>query len=1029
MDVWKSQTICCDTKGEQIRTMAKKTTKSKQVKKASSDRPNTVKKKTAKKVIASKPVAKTASAKSNAFSIVGIGASAGGLEPIEKLFSKIPADCNIAFVVIQHLPPEHKSVMGSLLEKYTSLKILEIQDDLEIHPNCIYLNPPNMNVNIFNGVFHLTEPAAASSTRPSIDHFFRSLAEDQGENASCVILSGTGSDGTLGLKAIKGAGGMAMAQDETQARYNNMPKSAIDTGLVDYVLPVEEMYTELFQYLQHPNSTKQHSPLVGKEDFEAGLNEIFIQIRKVTGHDFTHYKRNTIRRRIERRMAVHQSNSINNYVRYLQKNEAETESLFKDLLITVTNFFRDPEAFNVIAQKVIPMLLKNRCPDLPIRIWIPGCATGEEAYSLAILLAEAMEKNNAHYPVQLFATDIDQNAVGFAREGIYPEAICGDVSNDRLRKHFVRQDNTYKIKKSIREMIVFAVQNFIKDAPFSKLDLVSCRNVLIYMDSMLQNKILPLFHYTLKPGGFLFLGTSESLGDHSCDFVPINSKWKIYRHKTTGPEETVKYPHLPFYETRVDTVEMDKKNPVKEAQIRPIAEKVILRDYGSPCVFINEKHEIIYYHGKTDPFLVQPSGEPSVDVFKLIRPELRPKLNTLLRKALTLKEPLAAEKVSIPHDDTFITLKLTVKPITEPTAKDGLAMVIFERETLKEPTAEPGAKKTRSVNHTDPRVSSLEQELASTKEYLQTTIEELETSNEELRSTNEELQSTNEELQSTNEELQTSREELQSTNEELQTVNAELQSKIDQLFDANSDLNNLLSSTEIATVFLDNDLCVKRFTPSTEHIFSLINSDIGRPIGHIVHQLNYDDLLKDVKHVLRKLGAIERELQDRNGNWFLMRILPYRTLDNTIDGVVITFLNISMQKKVMIEAEQAQTVAEGILSTVREPLLVLDDKIKVVSANQSFYTMFKISEEETIGKSLYMLGNRQWNIPQLKELLEDILPKSTEMSDFKITHVFKMIGERTFLLNARQIFQESVATRTILLAFEDITDKNGQAKK
>ena len=969
------------------------------------------------------PSKKDASTKDKTF-IVGIGASAGGLEAIEAFFANMPCDSNLAFVIIQHLSPEHKSIMASLLEKYTTMNVMEIQDGMKVQSNCIYLNSPNKEIDILNSTFHLMTPTQTRAVRLPIDHFFRSLANDHGEKAICIILSGTGTDGTLGLKAVKGAGGMTMVQSEAQAHYKNMPQSAIDTGLVDYILNVEQMPSELLKYVQHAYIKRPDKLTKPTEEMESNLGKIFIQIRAVTGHDFSHYKRNTITRRIERRMALNQIDSLTDYIHYLQQNNAEVLTLMKDLLITVTNFFRDKEAFKVLENKVFPVLLENRSPDAAIRIWVPGCATGEEAYSLAILASEAIEKIKKHYRVQIFATDIDQDALEYARAGVYPEAIAADVSMDRLEKFFIKDKETFKVKKQIREMVVFAVQNLIKDAPFSKLDLISCRNVLIYMDSVLQKKVLPLFHYTLNPGGFMFLGTSETVGDFVSDFSLVDSKWKVFKRKTDILKRHAEHPSLPFSDVRTTNLKMDQKIPFIDSTVRQVAERIILQDYGSPCVFVNDRYEIVYFHGKTDEFLAQPRGEPSIDILKLAREELRPKLSTLLRKVNIQKKTIVEEGLKIPYQGDFITFDVTVRPLAESTGDGGLTMIIFQAKSLNLPASVDNKKMKKSTTDTtNSAINALKRELDSTKEYLHTTIEELETSNEELKSTNEELQSTNEELQSTNEELETSREELQSTNEELETVNAELESKVNELTGTSNDLSNLLGSTEIASLFLDNDLCIKRFTPATKELFSFIDSDIGRPIRHIVHNLKYENLLTDIKQVLKKLGSIEKELQDKNGHWFLIRILPYRTLENVIDGVVITFIDITTQKQAQIVADDSRIFTEGILNTIREPLLVLDDTMHVISANRAFYKMFKVSQEDTDGVLLYELGNKQWNITKLKTLLEEILPKCSELNDFEVTHDFPSIGRKTMRLNARQIFREAMSTRTVLLAFEDITSK------
>jgi two-component system CheB/CheR fusion protein len=864
----------------------RKTQKKKNVKKATAKKQTT---KVKQQVNSSGLITGT---KDDVFPIVGIGASAGGLEALEGFFSNVPSDSNIAFVVIQHLAPKHKSIMNSLLKKHTDMDILPIKNGLKVKPNCVYLNPPNKNVSIINRHLCLTEPEKAHALNLPINHFFCSLAEDQAEKAICIILSGTGTDGTLGLKAIKDKGGAVMVQAESQAKYDNMPRSAIDSGMVDYILPVEKMPSKLIKYFKHPYVEGIHKKVAPEQQFHGSLMNIFLLIRTATGHDFSNYKQNTIRRRIERRMAVQQIERIEDYVKFLKEKPAEIESLYKDMLITVTNFFRDPEAFDIIEKKVIPSLLKDKSSDSPIRVWVPGCGTGEEAYSIAILLSEAMSKLKKRFEVQIFATDLDSEAIERGRAGVYPEAIAADVSPERLKCFFLKEGSTYKIKKQIREMLVFAPQNLIKDPPFSKLDIVSCRNLLIYLDTVLQNKILPLFHYTLNPNGIMFLGSSESIGEFSNLFEPIDVKWKIFKCKGSALGKIIDRPVLPFYDNKY-TKGTKGKTLQQESDFRYIAEKAILDDYAPPCVLINTKHEILYFHGQTDKYLSFPTGEPSFNLLKMVREELRYKLNTALHDVAKQKKVVVYKDLQLKHNGNRYNLNLTVRPFTEPRTAGNLIMVVFEDTTVAKKENVKEKKTQISSGIENPRIAALEQELSSTKEYLQTTIEELETTNEEFKSTNEELQSTNEELQSTNEELETSREELQSTNEELETVNAELQNKVDELSYANNDLNNLLGSTEIGTIFLDMDLNIQRFTPSMTDLFNLRNADIGRPISDITSKITYKDFYQDAKEVLKTLEHKKEEIETLDGNYYSMNILPYRTTENVIDGIVITFVDIT----------------------------------------------------------------------------------------------------------------------------------------
>ena len=849
-----------------------------------------VKKEPAKQTKGAGPPKKTSS-----FPIVGLGASAGGLEALEVFFSHMPPDSGIGFVIIQHLSPKHKSIMVSLLAKDTKMEVLEIKDGIKVQPNHVYLNPPNKNVVIINGTLQLMDPVKTGSINLPIDCFFRSMAEEMGEKAICVILSGTATDGTLGLKAVKGGGGLSMVQDPDSAKYDGMPRSAIATGIVDFILPVEKIPAELVRYVKAPYIGPPKKIIATDDQFGNYIQKIFVMIRSATGHDLSHYKQTTIRRRIERRMAIHQVNRIADYVKYLQQTPPEIDILFKDMLIGVTNFFRDPAAFEVLKKQVLPALIKNKRPDSSIRIWSVGCSTGEEPYSMAILFAEAMEMVKQHFNIQIFASDIDAQAIDYARLGVYPDSIAADVPQERLNQYFIKEDNSYRLRKQIRDMIVFAVQNVIKDPPFSKIDLVSCRNLLIYMDNELQKKVLPLYHYTLNPDGILFLGTSETIGEFTNLFQPIDSKKKIFKRKEFFLERPVDYPGMPFYHgPRLDYGD-DKMVPV-EIDVQNVAEKVILENFALPGVLVNQKYEIVHFMGKTDTYLEPPVGKASFNILSMAREGLRFKLGSALHNAVRQKRPTMYKGLRIKYSGEFRTIDLTVRPLVEFAAKPGHLLVMFDDKTPHEISVGKNGEKI-AKDATDPVIVSLEHELESTKEHLQTTIEEMETSNEELKSTNEELQSVNEELQSTNEELETSKEELQSTNEELVTVNAELQIKVNELSQMNNDINNLLGSTEIGTIFLDTRLNIKRFTPATTKIFNLIQTDLDRPISDITAKIRYENLEKDAKNVLETLSIQESEVICVAGNWYSMRIAPYRTLENVIDGVVITFVDITRIKQ------------------------------------------------------------------------------------------------------------------------------------
>ncbi|MGA2732460.1 MAG: chemotaxis protein CheB [Syntrophobacteraceae bacterium] len=953
------------------------------------------------------------------FPIVGIGASAGGLEALEAFMAPMPADTGMAFVVIQHLSPKHKSLMAEILQRITPMKVTQIEDGARIEPNYVYLNVPDKETALFNSVFQLTDPASREGFRLPIDYFFRSLAEDHAERAICVILSGTGSDGTLGLKAIKEKGGMSMAQEEHQAKYAGMPQSAIETGLVDLVLPVEKMSEELITYVKHPYMKKREkSNRIVEDTKDAFFQKILMLIRSSAGVDFTHYKRSTISRRIERRMAVHQLDHMDAYFRFLTERQAEVQVLFKDLLIGVTSFFRDPQAFEILAERVIPRLLEQKQADAPLRIWVPGCSTGEEAVSIAILMEEAASKSNSHSDVQIFATDLDPDAIDYARAGKYTGNIVADVPAELLEKYFIKEeDKGYKTSKKIRSTIIYALQNLTADPPFSKLDLISCRNLLIYLDTSLQQKIFPTFYYTLNQDGYLFLGSSESIGKFTDLFSAVDSRWNIYQRK--GPvAHRSSIPPLPppqFVNLLADWVE--RKSTQGEIDIRELAEKQIIAQYSPPCVFLDDQYNILYFQGSTHKYLVQPSGKPTLNILKMARRELQAKLASALSKAVRQKTRVVCEGVQVAPDDSsgIFSVDVMVQLVREPGLTQDLIMVSFEEKPHPGKIAK-GDTEPEESSETDPRVLILENELQATKEYLRVTIEELQTANEELTSTNEEMQSANEELTSTNEELETSR-------EELVNMNTQLQSKVIQVSELSNDVENLYSSTAIGTVFLDTRLNIRCFTPAMTGIINLIPSDVGRPISDITSKLADYDLTGSVSDVLKTLQHREAEAQSKDGAWFSIRTLPYRTVDNVIDGVVVSFVDITALKEAQKIADDARVFAETITDTIREALLVLDANLKVVSANKVFYRNFEITSEKTEGAQIFSLGDGQWDIPRLRELLEKIIPEKSSFDDFEVEHDFPNIGHRRMVFNARMMKQQSGKPNLILLAMEDITNR------
>ncbi|TAK02098.1 MAG: chemotaxis protein CheR [Candidatus Manganitrophaceae bacterium] len=949
--------------------------------------------------------------------VVGIGASAGGLEPLEKFFGHIPPDSGLAFVVIQHLDPHYKTAMAELIGRHTRMAVCMAENRAQIRPNTVYVIPPAKYLTIFHDALYLSDPDKDHDVRFPIDFFLRSLAEDKGHRSVCVILSGGGTDGTLGLKAIKAAGGMTMVQDEASAKYGGMLRSAVATGSVDHVLRVEEMPQELLRYVRHPYISAAPPPETAVPTFADRLDKVFMILRSQTGHDFSLYKRNTICRRIERRMAVHQFKKIEDYLKYLQQTKPEVEALFQELLIGVTNFFRDPEAFEALLKKVVPHLFEKREAEQPLRIWDAGCSTGEEAYSIAILLLEEMERLGRYYKVQIFATDIDERALEFARTGLYPEAIAADVAPQRLRRFFEKEGNSYRIKKQIREMIIFAKQDLIKDPPFSRLDLVVCRNLLIYLSGILQKRILPLFHYTLNPDGYLMLGPSETIGEFANLFSLIDKRWKIF-HRKSSPRVSVEFPTVPA----VKEPEGLQKRALKlhsESGVVSIAEKMLLDDYAPPSVLVNERFEIVHFRGRTGPYLEHTTGEATFNILKMVREGLRLELRGAIHKAFTRQERVVRPEIRLEGNGKVRTICLTVQPFQQK-GMDGLAMVIFQEVTLP---ADSGQKKGKGTPQIDQRLLDLEHELNTTKESLQTTIEELETSNEELKSANEELQSTNEELQSANEEMETSKEELQSINEELVTVNSELQNKLDELSQANNDMMNLLSATEVGTIFLDSALRIKRFTPAVAKIIHLIPTDIGRPIGHITGNLVYENLVRDIEEVMRTLIFKQKELQTREGDWYLMKVFPYRTMENRIDGVIITFMNISDLKKSRLAQEALLDYTNRLIEAMEQPLVVLNKRLRILSANEAFYRVFQIQKEESDGQVFFNLAGGRMNIPALKNALERMIEDESPDQSIETDHGFAQLGRKRLKISLHKIKLKEKAVmqeeELVLLLFEE----------
>jgi two-component system, chemotaxis family, CheB/CheR fusion protein len=968
------------------------------------------------------------------FPVVGIGASAGGLEAFRQLLKHLPGDTGMAFVLVQHLDPTHKSILTELLSRSTRLPVIEVEDGTRVEPDHVYVMPPNTSMGIAEGVLRLQPREEGRAGRHPVDYFLRTLSQDQSHRAIGVILSGTDSDGTLGLEAIKAEGGINFAQDAESAKYDGMPRSAAAAGHVDFVLTPEGIAKELARISRHPYVAPAVAATAAEEAQPTGRNgfgKILAVLRKAKRVDFTDYKANTLHRRISRRIVLNKLESMEDYARYLRENGAEVEALYQDILINVTSFFRNPETFEVLKERIFPQIVEQRTPDGPIRIWTLGCSTGEEAYSIAISFVEFTGDRAEHIPVQIFATDLSDKGIEKARTGLYSKDLTEDVSPERLRRFFTEADGGYRVSKPIRDMVVFARQNVLADPPLSRLDLISCRNLLIYLEPVLQKRLLPMLHYALKPTGVLWLGSSETVGSASDLFMPEEKKHRFYSKKLTAAR-------MHFQSARGDAAHEragagQKTNYVSELRgehdAQKEADRILLARYSPAGVVINAEMEILQVRGSTGAYLESPVGKATLNLLKMAREGLMLPLRAAIQKATKADATIRKEGVRVNYDGEFRQVNLEVIPIKGLVANERNFLVLFEPDA-QAPRLKPSAPGTHKAKGTtkrktaeDRHVARLQQELAATREYMQSLVEQHEASNEELQSANEEIQSSNEELQSINEEMETAKEELESGNEELATLNDELQNRNLELTILNDDQINLFSSVSIPIVMLGGDLRIRRFTPRAEKVLGLISTDVGRPIGDIKPNISIPDLEALLAEVIDTVSVKEREVQDRQGRWYSMRVRPYKTLDNKIDGAVIVLLDIDALKQSAAEIREARDFNEAIIETIREPLIVLDENLRVRVANQSFYENFQVKPEETENCLFYDLGNHQWDIPALRTLLEEILPQNSRFQDFEVEQEFARIGRKTMLLNARRLEQENSCARLILLAIEDITER------
>ena len=955
----------------------------------------------------------------NIFPVVGVGASAGGLDAFRELLRHLPINTGMAFVLIQHLAANRESLLSEILGRETEMPVTQVRDNMTLEPNCVYVIAPNTEMSLAEGVLKLTPRKSIPGKYMPADLFFTSLAAERKSQAIAIVLSGTDGDGAVGLEEVKAAGGITFAQCEATAEFNGMPNTAAATGQVDFILPPQAIAEELIKISRHPYVARQTSATVKSGEDET-LADIFLLLRNATGVNFTHYKRSTVRRRIERRMLLYKLEERSDYVRYLQDHPDEVQALYLDLLIIVTQFFRDEPAFEALKELVFPQIVAGKSFESPIRIWIPGCATGEEVYSIAICLLEFLAEQMLKPAIQIFGTDLSETAIDKARTGIYPPNRLTGLSSQRLRRFFVQVEGGYQINKRIREMCIFARHDLGSDPPFSALDLISCRNVLIYFAPPLQKRVLPMFHYSLNPTGFLLLGSSESVGEASDLFAEINERVRIYA-RTQAPIRLsfdLSSGNYPLAVADLDRdINQEYQDPVR---VQELAERIVLDRYAPVGVLCTERLEILQFRGDTSAYLSPAPGEPSFNLLKMIRPSLLPELRVIIHQAKRQDGSASKAGLIVAKSNQQVTVEIEVIPFRVPPARERYWLISFKQRS--NPVVEIASDRNNNKQtDAESEIRLLRQELTDSQAYLQATMEEQESTNQRLAAANEEILSSNEELQSTNEELQTAKEEIQAANEELKTTNDELQHRNIEARQSNDDLLNLLRSVELPILMLQEDLRIRRFTPAAQRIFNLIETDIGRMLSDIRPNINIPDLESLIREAIDTPTVIEREVRDETNRWYSLTIRPYKTIENQIDGAVLSLLNIDNLKRNAEQLRASRDYAEAIVETVRQPLIVLDEELRVKTANQSFYQMFRVLPAQIERQAFFELSNGQWNIPRLRQLLEEILPNHNQFQDFEVEHEFEEIGTKTLLLNAYELaFTEG---RSILLAIEDITQR------
>jgi two-component system CheB/CheR fusion protein len=941
--------------------------------------------------------------------IVGVGASAGGLEAFTQLLDAAPADAGLALVLVQHLSPHHDSALPAILAPHTSMPVSQVVEGVRIEPNHVYVIPPNVQMALSGLRLHLSPRPEGRTAHTPIDSFFSSLAETARERAIAVILSGTASDGSIGVREVKACGGITFAQAPTSAKFDGMPRAAIATGMVDRILSPAQIGAELGEIAQHPYARPETQALADDQ-----LRRVFDLLRPVSGVDFRHYKQPTIRRRLLRRMALHRINDVTQYIRLLQADPVELRGLFQDLLIHVTRFFREPESFEALAAGVFPKLVADRDPGAPIRVWVCGCATGEEAYSLAIVLTEFLQRESPDLRVQIFATDVSETAIEHARAGVYPASIAGDVDADRLRRFFTRTDGNYRISKTIRDLCVFARQDLTRDPPFSRLDLVMCRNVLIYMDSVLQRRLMGLFHYALTPDSYLVLGQAESVGTQASLFSMIDKKNRIHRKKSLpGPPLSMRMPE----DSPGASITPKRQRPEQadgDPRLQSVVSRLILDRYTPAGAVVDAEGHIVQFRGQTGDYLEPAPGEASLSLFKMLKEGLLYGVRAALQAARKSKQIARRDDLQVRTGAGWKRVGVEVLPLL--TTGRAHYLVLFKDLDLDTPAAKGRTRKTVTAKRepAPPRaVRLLQRELDASREYLQSIIQELEAANEELQSANEEILSSNEELQSTNEELDTAKEELQSTNEELNTVNEELHARNDELSRVNSDLVNLVGSVQIAIVIVSSDLRIRRFTSMAERVLNLIPADLDRSIAHINPNIDCPDLPQLIVESMDTVTSIERDVRDRQGRWYALRIRPYKSLDNKIDGAVLALFDVDILKRSEQSAQRAQAFADGLLDGSSEPVALLERDFRVSKVNGAFARLFGARPAEMIGRQIGTLGGPSWQLDEWREHADRFVPgQALPPAQVRLP---SGTGVRVLTLNARAVPAPDSPEATLLM--------------